>query len=674
MLFLGFENREVDGERGKKRFGKGEIDMFEKIFEPIKIGKLELKNRLVFPAITANYGSDEGSITEMAKAFYAERAKGGVGLIITGSYAVDPRGRVQPYQFTLYDEKNHQGMRELARLIQSHGSKAAFQLHHGGSRAAPALSGTQPITSYSTPHPSYYERPELISVRARPLTLKEIREMVERYGWAARVGQELGFDAVEIHCAHAHLTDQFLSPLLNHRRDAYGGNVMARARFIQEIVGEVRRTVGPHYPIICKINASEYVKEGMTIEDAKAVAKSLEEAGADALQVSVGVSKLVNPIPSPVFPQGCFVSLAAGIKETVSIPVIAVGRILHLEMADDILKQGKADLVAIGRSLIADPNLPQKGMEGRLEEVRPCIGCLQGCLTRVFSFLPMACTVNPLAGREGTVPIKKGKKLKKVLIAGGGPAGLEAARVTRSHGNEVFLFEKSDRLGGWLNAAAVVPYKEQFKDLIEFYKHEMNRLGVQVYLNCEVRINTVREMMPDVLVIGTGSVPFIPVMKGMDKIHVLTAPEVLVGKETIGDKVVILGGGRIGCETAEFLAVKGKQVTLLEERGEIGSDMPPRRRASLFPRLINKGVEIIKTARVEEMDRSGLTVTQLGKTEKIETDSVILALGFIPQTTLVEALEPVAPELKGFFIIGDCAEPRTVLEAIYDGWRIGHTI
>lgn len=648
--------------------------MFKKIFEPIRIGSLDLKNRLVFPAITANYGTEEGDITGMAKAFYVERAKGGVGLIITGSYAIDPRGHVLPYQFTLYDKKNHKGMRELARLIQRHGSKVAFQLHHAGSRAAPKVSGTQPVTSSPIPHPIHHERPKFVSCKPRALTLGEVHEMVERYAWAAKIGQELGFDAVEIHCAHAHLIDQFLSPLLNQRQDVYGGNLMARARFAREVVAEVRRAVGRDYPIICKIDASEYVEAGITLKDAKVVGRILEEAGADAFQVSVGQSNLVSPTPPSVFPQGCFVPLAAEIKKVVSIPVIAVGRIHHLEMAEEVLQQGKADLVAMGRSLIADPKLLQKVMEGRLEEVKPCIACSQGCITRILSSLPMACSVNPEVGREGTFSIKKAKSRKKVLIAGGGPAGLEATRVAQSRGHQVSLFEKSDRLGGYLNVVALVPYKEQFKDLIEFYKHEMERLGVAVRLNVEVGIELIKDMRPDIVVVATGSVPFIPQKKGIEKSHVLTAPEVLTGKENVGNHVVILGGGRVGCETADFLAIKGKHVTLVEEGDEIGSGIPPRTRMFLLPRLIKEGVQILKKTSMEEIEDSGVRVLQPGKVGKIEADTVVIAMGFVPRASLVEALEPIVPELKGFFIIGDCAEPRTVQEAVYDGWRIGRRI
>lgn len=648
--------------------------MFEKIFEPVRIGRLELKNRLVFPVVSTHHGDEEGKMTDLGKAFYAARAKGGVGLVITGSYAIDPRGHVFPNQFTIYDERGHPAIRELVQIVQSHGAKVAFQLHHAGSRAAPRVTGTQPVTSSPIPHPIHYERPKFVSIKPRALTLEEIQALVERYAWAAEVGKELGFDAVDIHCAHAHLIDQFLSPLLNHRGDAYGGDLPSRARFGREVVTAVRRAVGPGYPILCKINASEYVSGGITLEDAKLVAKWLEEAGADALQVSVGQSNRISPTPPLNFPQGCFVHLAAGIKAAVSIPVIAVGRIKHLEMAEDILRQGKADLIAMGRSLLADPELPRKAMEGRPGEIKPCIGCIQGCITRILSGFHLTCTVNPAVGREGTFALEENARPKKVLIVGGGPAGLEAARVARLRRHQVLLYEKKNRLGGWLNVAALAPYKQEFRDLIGFYEAELKRLGVEVQLDFEAGVDTVKEIRPDVVVIGTGSLPFIPDVQGVEGGPVPTAPEVLAGSREAGDRVVVWGGGRVGCETAEFLALKGKRVILVEEGGEVGSDVPPRTRMYLLPRLIQEGVEMVKRARVEEIESSGVKISQRGEVKRIEADTVIIAQGFVPQTSLVDALEPVIPGLEGFFIIGDCAEPRTALEAIYDGWRIGRTI
>lgn len=648
--------------------------MFDRIFEPVRIGTLELKNRLVFPVLSTNQGSEEGAMTDLGKNFYAARAQGGVGLVITGSYAIDPRGHVFHHQFTIYEEEDHPALRELVKIVQGHGAKVAFQLHHAGSRAAPKISGTQPVTSSPIPHPIHFERPKFVSIPPRALTLKEIREMVERYAWAAKAGKELGFDAVEIHSAHAHLVDQFLSPLLNHRRDEYGGDLAGRARFGREVVAEVRRAVGPGYPILCKINAGEFVPGGVTLEDAQQVARWLEEAGADALQVSVGQSNMISPTLPGVFPQGCFVPLAAAIKEAVSIPVIAVGRIKHMQMAEEIVRQGKADLVAMGRSLLADPELPRKAMEGRLQEIKPCIACIQGCISGVLSALSLKCTVNPAVGREGTFVIRKAPRPKKVLIVGGGPAGLEAARVAGSRGHDVFLYEQKERLGGWLNVAALARHKEEFRDLIAFYEKDLPRFGVQVRLGCAANVETIQAMAPDAVVIAAGSVPFVPRIKGIDGGRAILATEALTGSRKAGARVVVWGAGRVGCETAEFLAAQGKSVLLVGEEGEVGRDVPPRTRMYLLPRLVKEGVEIIKNARVEEIETSGARISRFGDVQRVEADTVVVAQGFVPQIGLIEALQPLIPELGGFFVIGDCAEPRTALEAIYDGWRIGRTI
>lgn len=650
------------------------MTMFKKLFTPIKIGNMELKNRLVFPVMTANYGTENGAITEVAKDFYAERAKGGVGLIIAGSFSIEPRARVLPYQFTIYDERNFSGIAELAEIVKHHGARIALQLHHAGSRASPKVSGTQPVTSSSMPHPIVHERPRFIFGIPRQLTVEEIKEVVKRYAEGAKRAKELGYDAVEIHCGHAHLIDQFISPLLNQRNDEYGGVLERRVRFAREVLERVRETVGEGYPIICKINASEYTEGGITLEDAKVVSQVLVKAGASAIHVSVGQSRFVAPTPPSVFSQGCFVPLAAGIKEVVDVPIIAVGRINNPLFAEKVLREGKADLVAMGRALLADPELPRKTMEGKLEDIRPCIGCIEGCITRILSFLNMTCTVNPAVGREKEFAIEQAKDRKKVLIIGGGPAGMEAALVGRMRGHQVVLCEKSDRLGGQLNLACLAPFKEEFKNLIHFYSHELKRWGVEIRLNEEVTLETIKSIKPDVVVLATGSKPYIPKIKGIEQGNVVTACEVFLGKREVGEKVVIVGGDRVGCEMAEFLAKRGKKVTILEEKEEIGKDIPPRTKMFLIPRFSKYGIGILTHVHLEKIQESKVTILMMGRRKDIDADSVVLALGSTGEVNLIKDLEPLIPQLDNFFIIGDCAEPRSALEAIYDGSRVGRML
>ncbi len=648
--------------------------MFEKLFTPVKIGNMELKNRLVLPVMTANYGTEGGAVTNVAKEFYAERARGGIGLVIAGLFAIEPRARVLPYIFNIYDEKNFSGIAELAEIVKRHGAKIALQLHHAGSRAAPRVSGTQPVTSFAIPHPIAYERPGFVHGLPRQLTVREIKEVIDRYGEGAKRAKELGYDAVEIHCAHSHLIDQFLSPLLNKRNDEYGGVLGQRVRFVREIMERVRETVGENYPIICKINASEYTEGGTTLEDAKVLSQVLVKAGASAIHVSVGQSKFVSPTPPSVFPQGCFIHFAAGIKEVVDVPVIAVGRITTPLLAEKVLREGKADLVSMGRALLADPELPRKAMEERLEDIRPCIGCIQGCITRILSFLKMTCTVNPAVGREKEFVIDKVKNPKRIFIVGGGPAGMEAALVGRLRGHQVVVCEKGDRLGGQLNLACLAPYKEEFRNLIDFYTYQMGRLGVETRLNEEVTLDTIKAAKPDVVVLAAGSKPFIPEIKGIEQGNVVTAHEVFSGEKEVGKNVVVIGGGRVGCEMAGFLAKRGKKVTILEEKEEIGKDIPPRTRMFLMPRFLEKGIRMLSLAQVESVQESSVTILTMGGRENIHADTIVLAMGSMGEISLIRDMEPMIPQLDNFFVIGDCAEPRSLLEAIYDGARVGRML
>ena len=650
------------------------MSLFEKLFSPIKIGNIELKNRLVFPAITSNHGSESGAITEVAKEFYSERARGGVGLVIAGSFSIEPRARVLPYQFTIYDERNFSGIAELAEIVKRHGARIALQLHHAGSRAAPKVSGTQPVTSFSIPHPIAYERPGFVHILPRQLTVGEIKEVVERYAEGAKRAKELGYDAVEVHCAHSHLIDQFLSPLLNQREDEYGGMLEQRVRFAREVMERVRESVGADYPIICKINASEYTEGGTSLEDAKIVSQVLVEAGASAIQVSVGQSRFVAPTPPSVFAQGCFVPLAAAIKEVVDVPIIAVGRINTPALAEKVLCEGKADMVAMGRPLLADPELPRKAMEGRLGEIRPCIGCIEGCITRILSHLKMTCTVNPAVGREKGFIIEQAKNRKNVFVVGGGPAGMEAALVSRIRGHQVVLCEKGDRLGGQLNLACLAPFKEEFKHLIRFYSNELKRLGVRVRLKEEVTVETIKSENPDVVVLATGSKPFVPKVPGIEQGNVVTAHQVFRGKRKVGDRVVIIGGDRVGCEMAEFLAKRGKKVTILEEKEEIGKDIPPRTKMFLIPRFSEYGIRVLTHVQLDKLQGSKVTVLKMGGREDIHADSIVLALGSAGEVSLIKELELMIPQLDNFFVIGDCGEPRSLLEAIYDGSRVGRMI
>ncbi|MEM3726324.1 MAG: NADH:flavin oxidoreductase, partial [Candidatus Bathyarchaeia archaeon] len=395
-----------------------------KLFEPFQIGTMKLKNRIVMPPMGTNFSNEDGTVTQRLTNYHVERAKGGVGLIIVEGAYVEPRGKGSIKQLGVDHDNKIPGLRDLVTAVKANGAKVALQLFHGGRQSHSSIIGTQPVSASEVPCRLTGETP-------RALTTSEIEELVEVFAEAARRVKEAGFDAVEIHGAHGYLINQFLSPLTNKRTDKYGGDVKKRARFLLEILERIREKVGESYPVLCRINGDDYIEGGIKLEEAKIIAKMLEDGGVDALHISGGIYD--SPIPvttAPMaLPHGVMVHLAAGIKKVVNVPVIAVGRLDDPKLAEEILQQGKADLVSMGRALLADPYLPKKIADGALDEINPCIACDE-CIGRLFFNEDIACTVNAALGREEEYRIEKAKVRKRVLVVGGGPAGMEAARVS----------------------------------------------------------------------------------------------------------------------------------------------------------------------------------------------------------------------------------------------------
>jgi NADPH-dependent 2,4-dienoyl-CoA reductase/sulfur reductase-like enzyme len=524
--------------------------------------------------------------------------------------------------------------------------------------------------------PSVYSAyPAGLGPAPRALTVREIHDLVVSFGEAARRAKEAGFDAVEIHCTHSYLIDQFMSPRFNHRTDIYGGSIENRARFACEIVTYVREKVGKDYPIICRMTGEEYVEGGITIEDAKVNAALLIKSGADCLSISVGFSDYVVPNPPMFFPEGCFLHLAESVKKSVSIPVIGVGRISNTMLAEQALREGKADLIAIGRALIADPYLPQKAKNGRFEEITPCIYCNQGCVDRVTKGLDITCLVNPAVGREKQFTTISAKKPRKVLVVGGGPAGLNAAIVAKKRGHDVVLAEKEERLGGQLNSASRPPKKEGIKRLIDYLSKQVSKLRIKTYISKRVNKEFVQEINPDVIVMATGSTFAIPSIPGIHRENVLSVTEILEGKKKVsGEKAIVVGGGQVGLETAEFLGADGKKVTVLEMSDEVGADLSLRTKGFLLKKLSEVNVQILLNRKVEEISNHGVRVDHFGQHEEFTGDAIVIATGLTPERTLLQELEEIIPEFEKFYIVGDCIEPRKALEAIYEGTRVGNEI
>lgn len=631
------------------------------LLEPFRIGQMELKNRIVMPAMLTRYGSEEGYVTERTKNYYEARAQGGAGLIIVEAPYVHLRGKSFPNQLSISDDTCISGLSQLVQTIHKHGSKAAIQLFHGGRTAKSALTGMQPLA----PSPLASSGGEV----PKELTVDEIAEIVAYFAEAALRADRAGFDGVEIHGAHGFLVDQFLSRTSNKRQDDYGGDVPRRARFLIEIIKAAREAVGKDYPIWCRINGKEYgIDEGTSLEEAKEIARMAQDASADAIHVSAGGPGAPVVLTSPTFTPAIIADLAEGIKKVVTVPVIAVGRITP-EAAESILAKGKADLIAIGKGLLADPELPSKVASGRLDDITPCIVCFR-CRDDVHTNVAgIQCHVNAALGREEEYKILPAKKPRKVLVVGGGPGGMEAARVAALRGHKVTLWEKKLRLGGQLIQAAIPPHKDRIARLIIYLQTQLKKLSVEIELGKEATTTMIEEFKPEVVVLATGIKPLVPEIPGMNSAHVVQAGEVLEGKVETGDRVVVIGGEVVGCETAEFLAEKGKKVTVTRRSSEMASGVGRTLRAFFLGRLLEKGVTLLPEVSYNEITFNGVVVTtKEGEKKTIEADTVVLAAGAIPETKLYESIKGKVPEA---YCIGDCVAPRLIRDAIAEGYRVG---
>jgi 2,4-dienoyl-CoA reductase (NADPH2) len=653
---------------------------------------MELKNRIVMPAMHF-LSSWEGMVLPHHVDYFAERAKGGAALIIIGGCTIDETsGAIN--MLSAKDDKFIAGLSGLAKAVQAHGAKIAAQLYHAGRYSHSLLMGGKQSVSSSP------IRSRFTGETPRELSIPEVRQTQKNYAMAAARVQRAGFDAVEVIASAGYLISQFLSPIVNRRKDEYGGGFENRMRFGLEVIQEIRRGVGPDFPIIVRVAGNEFMDGGLANEEARLFSKSLEEAGANMINVTGGWHETRVPQITMGLPRGGFVYLAQGIKQAVSIPVMACNRISDPILADRILRDGQADLIGFARGLIADPELPQKARQGRFDEINYCIACNQGCFDPIFEQKPQTCLVNARAGAEGKLTLEPASSKKRVMVIGGGPAGMEAARVAALRGHLVSLYEKAETLGGQLPLAAVPPGRAEFLIFVRYLEGQMKKLNVTVHPRTEANPRHVEMERPDAVILATGAEPLVPDIKGVRLPNVVLAWDVLSGKADTGKEVVIIGGGAVGLETALFLARKGtidaetlyflmvnqaekpetiqtllyrglKKITVLEMLKRIGQDIGRSTRWTILEDLSRWGVRTLTKAKAKEITGQGVWIDRDGREEWIPGDTVVLAAGSRPVDSLYDQIKD---RVKEIYVIGDAKSPRKALEAVAEGLDVGRMI
>jgi 2,4-dienoyl-CoA reductase-like NADH-dependent reductase (Old Yellow Enzyme family)/NADH dehydrogenase FAD-containing subunit len=655
---------------------------FRELLRPGHIGSMELKNRLIMAPMGTYLADRSGLITDRLKSYYEERASGGAGLLIAGVASVDhPRGKVMTRQIGISDDKFIPGLAALAEVVHRHGAGIALQLQHGGRIAAPFLSGGHESVSASV----VPLVPEELGL-TRELSVPEISRLVQCFAGAAGRAQQAGIDGVEIHAGHGYLINQFLSRSTNKRRDDYGGELVKRARFLLEIIRAVRETVGVKYPVWCRVDGQEFtIKDGLTRQETQEVVRMAENAGVDAIHVSgYGGSHGGGFTEAPLVQiPGYLVPLAQEIKKIIKVPVIAVGRIDPV-LGEKILRRGDADFIAMGRPLLADPELPHKIAAGKIEDIRKCIYCYT-CVHQIFVRNNVCCTVNPGVGKESEPPAGPPARSKKVMVAGGGPAGLEAAAVAALRGHRVFLYEKEKHLGGSLRFASIV--REENEDLVKYLTGRIKKLDIQTVLGQKVTPELVEQLKPDVLILATGSVRHSPPVPGIDGKNVINGDglrRMLHGQNPqlvrwlsrfwmpLGKRVAVMGGGMVGCELAVFLAERGRIVTILESSDQLAPEMSLPLKWITLDKLQRNGVITLTEVKYEEITPRGVRIQSKDGTRKmLAADTIVVAAGTEPDREIQVAFQGKAPEI---YLAGDCSKMSFIRDSIAEGARISSVI
>ncbi len=659
---------------------------FKWLLEPIKIGGVEIKNRVAMaPMGIGGLSDSDGSPGQRAIDYYLERARGGVGLIITGVFKVEDEVESIRSPYRLVSPQGIGPFAELTEAVHSLGTKIFVQLTAGFGRVLfPLKLKGEPVSASAVP---YYWNPRKT---CRELKIEEVEQLVKAFGNAAGILASAGVDGVELHGHEGYLFDQFTTALWNRRADRYGGDLEGRLRLPIEVLKEIKGRVSSDFSVQYRFGLKHYMKAlnsgalpgeqfieaGRDIEEGLQMAQRLEAAGFDALHVDAGCyDSWYWPHP-PVYQQpGYMVDMAAAVKKVVRIPVISVGKLAIPEFAEKIIAEGKADMIALGKGLLTDPFWVKKVEEGIPERIRPCIGCHDGCMGRVTKSRPLSCAVNPATGRERFYRLDRTERPRRVMVVGGGPAGLEAARVASLRGHRVVLCEKANSLGGHLVEASVPDFKKDLARLLEWYERELGNLDLEIRTGVEVDAEVVKKEKPEITIIATGSLPIIPDIAGMKNEKVSTAIDLFLGKKKAREKVLVLGGGLIGCETGLWLAQQGKKVTIIEVLNDLltaGIPVQHMNRLMLLDLLKFYRVEVFTNTSLSEITGNGnLLLNRNGQTMDFSADSIVVAVGLKSDQKLYRSLRG---QNSNLFPIGDSRKSQNIMSAIWDAYEVARMI